>query len=65
MIGTRNAAGETITEKMVGGEKDEPISEPVGLDATGYPVTPPTKPAVESFDVYASTAFTPIFGVPS
>ena len=65
MIGTRNAAGETITEKMVGGEKDEPISEPVGLDATGYPVTPPTKPAVASFDVYVSTAFTPIFGVPS
>ena len=65
MIGTRNAAGETITEKMVGGEKDEPISEPVGLDATGYPVTPPTKPAVASFDVYASTAFTPVFGTPS
>ena len=65
MIGTRNAAGENITEKMVGGEKDELISEPVGLDATGYPVTPPTKPAVASFDVYASTAFTPIFGVPS
>lgn len=65
MIGTRNAAGETITEKMIGGEKDEPISEPVGLDATGYPVTPPTKPAVVSFDVYTSTPFTPIFGVPS
>ena len=65
MIGTRNAAGETITEKMVGGTKDDPISEPVGLDETGYPVTPPTKPAVESFDVYASIAFTPIFGVPS
>ena len=65
MIGTRNAAGKTITEKMVGGEKDEPISEPVGLDATGNPVTPPDKPFVASFDVYASTAFTPIFGVPS
>ena len=65
MIGTRNAAGKTITEKMVGGEKEIPISEPVGLDATGFPVTPPTKPAVVSFDVYASTAFTPIFGVPS
>ena len=65
MIGTRNAAGKTITEKMVGGEEDEPISEPVGLDATGNPVKPPDKPFVASFDVYASTAFTPIFGVPS
>ena len=65
MIGTRNAAGETITEKMIGGEKDDPISEPVGLNSSGNPVTPPEKPFVASFDVYASTEFTPIFGVPS
>ena len=65
MIGTRNAAGETITEKMVGGEKDDPISEPVGLNSSGNPVTPPEKPAVASFDVYTEIAFTPYFGTPS
>ena len=65
MIGTRDADGKTITESMVGGSGRDPISEPVGLDAFGYPVTPGTKPHKATYPVYQTAAFTPIFGVPS
>ena len=65
MIGTRDADGNTITESMVGGSGSDPISEPVGLDAFGYPVAPGTKPHKATYPVYQTAAFTPIFGVPS
>ena len=67
MIGTRDILGYTITEADLidGGNKEKDITEPVGLDEYGYPVKPPAKPFVASFDVYAEAAFTPYFGVPS
>ena len=64
MIGTTDASGNNITESMVGGSGENPVSEPVGLDSSGSPVTPPTKPAVETYYVYQEKDFS-YFGTPS
>jgi len=64
MIGTTDASGNNITESMVGGSGENPVSEPVGLDSSGSPVTPPTKPAVQTYYVYQEKDFS-YFGTPS
>jgi len=64
MIGTRDANGNNITESMIGGSGDSPISEPVGLNSSGFPVTPPAKAAKKTFYVYEEKDFS-YFGTPS
>jgi hypothetical protein len=64
MIGTRDSDGNNITESMVGGSGEGLVSEPVGLDWDGKPVTPPAKPAKKTFFVYEEKDFS-YFGTPS
>ena len=64
MIGTRDADGNNITESMIGGSGEGQISEPVGLNSSGFPVTPPAKAAKKTFYVYEEKDFS-YFGTPS
>ncbi|MCP3669489.1 MAG: hypothetical protein GY814_03445 [Gammaproteobacteria bacterium] len=64
MIGTVDADGNNITESMLGGSGGNPVSEPVGLNSSGYPVQPPAKAAKKTFYVYETADFS-YFGNPS
>ena len=66
MVGTRDSTGKAITQGDITGDtsQTELITEPVGLDFSGFPVVPPAKPHVGEYDVYAFADFS-YFGTPS